>query len=226
MKASDNHSSAISSNKGLFAFLRHPSEDVTRDNSPLSLLRTVLWYFSTSLILVVGMAILITLDLSPTTDSDRHIPVWGIVLFLPIAEELAFRFPLRRKRWILTVWAGIVSYILLSMALSTKIYETSYLTERLIGCAAVTVGIWFQGWKWLRNIKFSWYFYLLAIAFGFAHLSNSFTGSGTTAGTTAFFLLYSIYQISGGLILGYARIRHGFLLCILLHVLTNLPAAL
>lgn len=68
MQASDNHTSAISSNKGLFAFLRHPSEDVTRDNSPLSLLRTILWYFSTSLILVIGMAILITLDLSPTTN--------------------------------------------------------------------------------------------------------------------------------------------------------------
>lgn len=109
------------------AFLRHPDEDMAQDNHPLSLLRTCLWYFSTSLILVVGMAVLITLDLSPSVNSDNSIPLWGVAFFLPVAEELAFRLPLRRKRWILTVWAGVVSYFLLSMALGTKVYEAEYL---------------------------------------------------------------------------------------------------
>lgn len=97
---------------------------------------------------------------------------------------------------------------------------------RLAGCTTLTIAIWLEGWKWFRKIRFSWYFYLLAIAFGFAHLTNPFTDNNTAAGTTAFLVLYSVYQITGGLILGYARIKHGFLFCILLHILTNLPAAL
>lgn len=226
MKTIDDNPSTANTNKGLLAFLRHPSENIPHDNSPLSLLRTLLWYFSTNLVLVAGMAILITLDLSPSVDSDKKIPWWGIVIFLPMAEELAFRFPLHRKRWILTVWAGIVSFFLFSLVLSTKVYDTEYLSWRLAGCTTLTIAIWLEGWKWFRKIRFSWYFYLLAIAFGFAHLTNPFTDNNTVAGTTAFLVLYSVYQITGGLILGYARIKHGFLFCILLHILTNLPAAL
>lgn len=226
MPITNSNSTSDNQRKGLLAFLRRPDEYVTQDNRPISLLRTCLWYFSTSLILVVGMAVLITLDLSPAVNSDNSIPLWGVAFFLPVVEELAFRLPLRRKRWILTVWAGTVSYFLLCIALGTKVYETEYLPWRVAGCIALTAGIWFGGWKWLRRISFGWYFYLFALAFGCAHLTNSFSDGGTTAGTTAFFTLYAVYQTLGGLILGYARLKHGFLLCVLLHILTNLPAAL
>lgn len=212
--------------KGLLAYLSHPGEEIMRDNRPFSLLRTCLWYFGTGLLLVVGMAVLITLDLSPSVDSDSNIPSWGVVLFLPVAEELGFRFPLRRKRWILTVWAGFASYFLLSMALGVKAYEVAFLVWRLVGCALLTAGVWFWGWKWLKRIRFGWYFYLFAFAFGIAHLANSFADGGTSAGTLAFFVLYSVYQVLGGLILGYARMKHGFLWCVLLHILNNLPAIL
>lgn len=226
MPITNSNSTSDNQRKGLLAFLRRPDEYVTQDNRPISLLHTCLWYFSTSLILVVGMAVLITLDLSPAVNSDNSIPLWGVAFFLPVAEELAFRLPLRRKRWILTVWAGAISYFLLSMALGTKVYEAEYLPWRVAGCIALTAGIWFSGWKWLRRIRFGWYFYLLAIAFGCAHLTNNFSDGCMTAGTAAFFILYAVYQTLGGLILGYARLKHGFLLCVLLHILTNLPAAL
>ena len=175
--------------------------------------------------MVVGMAILVTLDLSPDTGSDstKGVPLWKVMLILPLVEEIVFRLPLRRKRWIWTVWAGTTAFMVTTLASGLKIYDMESLVWRLPVAMVVAGLMGWLGWKWMKKIPFGWLFYGFALMFGLLHLSNFVWGDVITTGTFAFLILYSVDKITSGLVLGYARIRHGFWMCVLLHVLNNLP---
>ena len=106
--------------------------------------------------MVVGMAILVTLDLSPDTGSDstKDVPLWKVMLILPLVEEFVFRLPLRRKRWIWTVWAGITAFMITTLASGLKIYDMESLVWRLPVAMVVAGWMGWLGWKWMKKIPF------------------------------------------------------------------------
>lgn len=64
---------------------------------------------------------------------------------------------------------------------------------------------------------------ILAIVFGTGHVFNYVVEDHVTAGQIAFWTLYTADKTAAGLIYGYARMKHGFWACVVLHVLNNLP---
>lgn len=119
------------------------------------------------------------------TDFSYFEVILILVLIVPFVEELIFRLPLRYKRnYLLRSLVWIVS--------KTGLVEKEKLNEYVQ-----------KNWK----SAFGYFFYIMAFSFGFIHLTNF-----EKAGELIFLLpLLTLTQCVGGLIMGYLRVKLGFL---------------
>ncbi|MBC8003972.1 MAG: CPBP family intramembrane metalloprotease [Verrucomicrobia bacterium] len=108
-----------------------------------------------------------------------------LVLIVPFMEEILFRLPLKYKRnYLLRGLVWIVS--------QTGIIQKEKLNEKVQ-----------RYWK----SAFRYFFYMMAFSFGFIHLTNF-----EKAGDLILLLpLLTLSQCVGGLIIGYLRVKLGFL---------------
>lgn len=141
------------------------------------------------------------------------------VVVAPLAEELVFRWQLRKPKvsiWFVGISAALITGSFLKndnvlfaiyIAFFIATLTVTILTDKLKRLKAVHV---------FRNY-YVFLFYYTAIIFGYVHMSNI---KGLTLSDPSF-ILYIGSQIFGGLTMGYIRVKYGLKYSMLLHAVFN-----
>ncbi|MET1056446.1 MAG: CPBP family glutamic-type intramembrane protease [Pedobacter sp.] len=143
----------------------------------------------------------------------------GAVLLAPILEELIFRAQLKRFSGMLLfvslIFGALLSAIVKTywaLLISPLIFGILFITYRFTLAGSVTRK--FRFWKRV----FPWHFHLTAVCFALLHLANFEKGIALLP----LGLLYTLPQLSIGLMLGFTRMIYGLKYSIILHSLYNL----
>ncbi|WP_410479242.1 type II CAAX prenyl endopeptidase Rce1 family protein [Pedobacter nototheniae] len=138
----------------------------------------------------------------------------------PIIEETVFRFPLRKKYlsiyFVLISISVIINYFVQNKLLTIPIYFVFLFASFLIHFYLKRLSLTKVHLLWQKY--FGYLFYFSAIFFGCIHISNM---KGLTFHDPSF-LIYISSQISGGLTLGYLRIKYGLPYSMIFHACFNL----
>ena len=215
--------------KDFFHFLRHPVENTPYTFKDKELLRTFLLYivFTVGIILLMALIILVLKELFPDLVSQKlpispHKRHWAIAVLLgPFLEECAFRLPLRRYKAFLFIGLPLFSFFILSMfAFSRQIYTLDRLALRIGLAIPAGVLLYLLLHEPFARCRFGTVFYVSAAVFGLMHVTNGRFDEFLPL-DYLFLPLYVVKQALTGVLLGYARLRHGFPAGYLLHVLNN-----
>ena len=144
------------------------------------------------------------------------------VVFAPFAEELLFRWQLRKPKW-------SVLFVLMSIAIIAWTFIKNDYVLFFIGLGLLIIGLVglmvIDNLERLRKVKvfrayYVFLFYYTAIFFGYIHITNA---KGLTLADPSF-IFYIGSQIFGGLSMGYLRVKYGLKYGILLHAAFNFIA--
>lgn len=215
--------------KNFFSFLRHPVENVTYTYKAKDLLGTVALYalFTAGLIAALALLYLCLREFFPDL-INKELPIshhpyhWAIVSLLgPFLEECAFRLPLRRYKAFLFIGLVVFSYFIIShLTFSHQNYNTDHLALRIVLAILAGALLYVLLHKPFARCRFGGVFYVSAIVFGCIHIANAHFSEFLPL-DYVFLLLYLGKQIFTGVLLGYARLRHGFPASVILHMLNN-----
>lgn len=190
------------------AFLKSPGEESTPDRSASSKLKHIaLLYLIELPVILAFIAILSLLKHYKLFDIGKHMGddllfkfSYGAILFLavivaPLIEETLFRLPLR--------------------------YHRNYVLRLIVWCISITGLVGKvklkQSVQRFWKTSFAWFFYGMAITFALIHMTNY-------ANAKSLILLaplLTITQLFGGLIMGYIRVKLGFMWGVTYHAAHN-----
>jgi len=153
-------------------------------------------------------------------------PLWLLltllVLFIPLIEEAFFRFPLKYRRLTINLLVPIILTIIVVYALDIR----NSLVKIFISVLCLTILILFviknknvnTLLKRLWSENFNYVFYISTLLFALLHLTNY------EYSTELFFLapILILPQFFGGLLIGYLRIKSGFVWGLVFHMISNL----
>jgi hypothetical protein len=149
--------------------------------------------------------------------------VLGPLLLAPLAEEMIFRWQLRRISLSILFIAFITGTVVSGLTGTTWGYLISplaftvlYLIYRFMVTVSLT-----RKYRFWRSI-FPLHFHLTAVCFALVHLANFEKG----VNLLPFGILYTLPQLSTGLVLGYTRMNYGLKYAMAVHALYNLLPAL
>ena len=216
------------------AFIKAPTLDLP--TSKQSAIRDVAWLFALNCLIVAAIAavlfpamMLFNIEMSNDMSALFERPIWQILTIVvivgPIMEELAFRSWLSGNSRLLVLLGGVLAWFGGSYAL-TQFGFSAKGAIPTIGIAAIIIVAVMIGLIrfWKRAVP-SWYgkifpiiFWAQALLFGFIHVFN-YAGDNPAA-----LLPFVLPQLVGGLIWGYARVRHGWWSNIIMHMAYNLVA--
>lgn len=193
----------------LIAFLKHPQEEHSPDSSIGSRLKFIcLLYLIELPVIVTFIAIISLLKHYKIFDIGEHMAddllfkySYATILFIaviiaPLLEETIFRLPLRyRRNYLFRLIAGGISI--------TGLVEKEKLQQKVL-----------KFWK----AFFPWFFYGMAIVFGLIHMTNYVNAKSLILLAP----LLTITQLFGGLIMGYIRVKIGFMWGLTYHAAHNL----
>jgi len=190
-----------------------------------------LWLITLSAAILASVAdfTLIGLGLIPkpgpsliSSIESKWMLLFGALLYGPVMEELVFRMQLRYFSASLLFLAFICGALLTAITgtkwaylISPPIFGVLYLLYRFNLAGSLTRKHTF------RKKYFPFYFHFTALAFAYFHLGNFSSGIQLLP----FGLLYTLPQLTGGLIFGYVRMRYGLIYGIILHCCFNLAPA-
>jgi len=146
----------------------------------------------------------------------ENIPWLTALLWAPIAEELVFRYGLRRLKYVLLLMPLAVAAMLSGPSLTGGLFLTAFL---MVSWLPYGMG-WRSArtplpWSWRRRYleRFPWAFHLSSVIFSAVHLHNF------NLGQTPWWLLPLLVlpQWVTGMVLGWLRVRRGIGASILLH---------
>lgn len=166
-------------------------------------------------------------DPGPNVLDNKSMPFWefafAAVLVAPVLEELIFRAQLRR-------FSGMVFFISLMIgAFLSSITNTSWaflvcpfiFTVLFVIYRFTLAGSIMRKFRFWERV-FPWHFHLTALCFALVHLSNFERG----AALLPLGILYTLPQLSIGLILGFTRMNYGLKYSMALHAMYNLTFAI
>lgn len=213
--------------KALWQYLKHPQENCSYDFSAramlisalLCLLVPLLFKFLTATLFVVS-----GVDIPSISPDKSMLPLWFLIIFPPIIEELGFRLPLKRDRRNLYISVAFIAFVSSKLVFSGGLY-TELLLQRIIFAVITSVVVNLTLDKLLPNIRFEIFFYFTAILFAVLHIVN-YTHLELDAIQWLYVICYAIAKLPGSILYGYARMKHGVLFCIVIHIINNLPALL
>lgn len=213
--------------KALWQYLKHPQEHCSYDFSARAMLISALLCLLVPLLfklLTATLFVVFGVDI-PSLSSDKSIlPLWFLIIFPPIVEELGFRLPLKRDRRSLYISVAFIAFVSSKLIFSGGLY-TDHLLQRIIFAVITSVVINLTFGELLSNIKFEIFFYFTAILFAMLHIVN-YTHLALSAIQWLYVICYAIAKLPGSILYGYARMKHGMLFCIVIHIINNLPALL
>jgi hypothetical protein len=224
--------------RSLLQFIRHPSPASEEHQSILFRLKRIFTLISWLYVIVIPIAIIIRVALTMmkyngvnavdefTMNGDIGEVIFLGVLFAPFIEEVTFRLPLRKSPLYIALSSFMVARILL-VAIAKNFFPHANMT------AATTMGIpllialsFFlilrtAPLQKILDTLYSRYFpvlfYSLTLLFGLLHISNY----SDIQHILIIVLLLGVPQIVVGVLLGYVRLRYGFVFGLLLHGLYN-----
>ncbi len=205
--------------KEVFAYCKSPYFIEENKSIPLKLFLKI-WIISelaSMLFAVPGALIEMQLSLKDVTDElDIYLAISGI-LYIPLIEEFGFRLLLK------PTLKKIKVYLLVGILIATLVLLDGNFQLALAFIMIMTISIsYFFLKKYFpadeKNI-FKWYFYIIAISFGLFHITNYDELEGLLLFAGPIFVLPQIFM---GFILGYMRMKFGFKIVILFHLLVNL----
>ena len=190
-------------------FLVHPEEVAAERMSPSQRFRELgaLLLMDIFLMMFLSVPILILEHLEVFSQQEHEVMrmVQGLplpvllllgVILVPLLEEVIFRLPLRYRRNYLLRWV-----VYLSSAVRGKSVADGHQQARKV---------------WQRHYR--WVFYGFAVAFAYVHMSN-FGDVSSTMWLVSPFLVAP--QLAAGLIIGYIRLRQGFIWGVVFHAMHN-----
>lgn len=216
----------------LFAYLRRPDETISRDNRTKALLATLLWFGLLS-VLSVAMALLFAslhaiVPESPAQDLTTWKILCGVSLF-PLFEELMFRLPLKRGQYTLLPALFLFAFYFISGYLHVERISSDRLVLRLMLSLGIMAAAYPLLCRIIARMNYTFFFYGTALLFGCMHLTNfgpeAWAGASTFSGAL-YLLWYIADKTAAGVLYGYARLKHGFFMAVLLHILNNSPLLL
>lgn len=212
----------------LLDFLRHPVEYPPVDRRLSQLLKTFGWFCLVQFAGLTGTVLFVLLwEVNlPMRDALDDNSAWGIliaVLFAPLLEEAMFRLPLKRTRTTLLIAFGIALFGIVSAVCGVPALRSA---ERLPMRLGITIlllpPVWFAVRRFAWRIRYSRYFYLLAVLFALAHLLNiEFSALQLAFPVVCFLMWYVAEKFVSGALYSFTRLRHGFVAACCLHALNN-----
>ena len=206
-------------------FLRSPNlnDPPTAVSTPTAA-KSILRLYSVHLVLLLVVLVFVSLvpnaqESNNLLDSVEGMPVWYLpfaaVIVAPLLEETAFRLPLRPTLFNLLPLIAIIF-----VAINAFSTLSAPLLPALLVAVLLALFFGLQGSR-IRILQ-SFYnrfaliiFYAVALLFGAVHIGNY------DSGVWPFLPILVLPQVIIGLLLGFVRLRYGFVWGILLHAFHN-----
>lgn len=218
-----------------FTFLKSPDEEKIANTSLRKKVEIIFFSFMISFAVVVTVSFLLglinlwfgneTVPISNRSNKQNRLVMSNIVLTLcigPLMEELAFRLSMRRSRITLAISLTILFYFVISLLFRTKFYDFNseiFLYKIILCCFIFFAFLFYQKLHvYLQKIPFSYYFYFSCFFFAMLHSVN-FLPLGIHK--IGFLPLLLLPQFVYGIILGYTRLKAGFIPALFVHMLIN-----
>lgn len=229
----------------VLGFMRSPSEDTPHKISTIEIFKKLViliaWVYA--IVFPMGLMINYVLDIFNydginsveqfTSTSDFWLVIFMGGVLAPVLEELAFRLALRFRP--IYIFIGtffvfrIITVYFIRSGYPVSVYLHEWLTPFILsGIVYVIVGS-----KQMRDRindvyknNYRTIFYGISVLFGLMHITNY----SDVSNILVIALLLGMPQIIVGLVLGFVRIRYGFLYAVVMHSLYNslllIPSAL
>ena len=213
--------------KQLWQYIKNPLEYCSYDFSVRAILLSALLCLIVPLlfkVLTVSAFVLAGVGLPAMTSDKSVLPLCFLIVVPPIVEELGFRLPLKRSRLNLCISVAIIAFVFSKVICAGGLYSEHLLCRIGFAIIASAVINLFLG-KWLQKVRFKNFFYSMAILFAMLHIVN-YNHQTLDVSQWMYVVCYACAKIPGSILYGYARIKHGILFCIVVHVINNLPALL
>jgi hypothetical protein len=151
-----------------------------------------------------------------------------LILFIgPFFEEVLFRLPLKLTKVGIGVSCSLLTYRILVDHFFIFDFRNPYAYFSLSAAVIVffLIVIIFPDPK-LTLVKqkyFAHFFYFVAISFALVHLSNF---APFNSQVYLFYPIFVLPQLLMGLLIGYTRVKYGFIYGLAIHSMINLPSAI
>lgn len=214
--------------KDFINYLKHPTDAIAEDVSFKSIVRAVIL----TLTVVVGLLALVVLvygvllifspdwvheDLFQKTGK----PMWIVCLLGPFLEECTFRLALRRNKARMAVCFALLPFMVVSKYFFAQdIYTVEFLLPRIGIGLLMGVLLLATLSKPMSKCRFSTVFYISALLFGLVHVGNVSTLELLPFDYLVV-IVYVFKQFVMGLLLGYIRIKNGFVVGVFIHAMNN-----
>ena len=210
--------------KQLWQYIKNPQENCPYDFSVRVMLLSVMLCLLVPLffeVLTASVFVIAGVDLPAMTSDKSVLPLCFLIIIPPIIEELGFRLPLKRSRFNLYTSVAVIAFMF-SAIFAGGLYSEHLLCRivfAIISSAVINL-IW---GKWLLQVRFKDFFYSTAILFAMLHIVN-YSHQTLDVSQWLYVVCYACAKIPGSILYGYARIKHGMLFSIVVHIISNLPA--
>jgi Type II CAAX prenyl endopeptidase Rce1-like len=158
---------------------------------------------------------------------DYIYTAFKILILAPIIEEVIFRLPLNLNKITIGVSLSMLSLLYVGDSL---LQFSVHLFSSWIKVIAIFFTILFcyffipkKGLNIIKSKYFYIYFYLITICFGLVHITNFKIDNYYMC---FLYIPFILPQFFLGFFTGYIRIKNGFLWCVLMHFIFNIPAAI
>ncbi len=208
-----------------FQFLRSPNlNDPPNALAKLKAIKSILRLYSVNLVSLLAVLGIIgqipdAQDSNNLLDALEGLPVWYIpvatVIVAPLLEECIFRLPLRAFALNLVLSACLIALVAMGMPTSARAFWPGILA---IAFVSLYLGIRGKKLKKLQALYNRYphaVFYSTALLFGAVHITNY------DPQVWPFLPVLVLPQIIIGLLLGFVRLRYGFIWAFLLHAFHN-----
>ncbi|MBX0333937.1 CPBP family intramembrane metalloprotease [Pontibacter sp. HSC-14F20] len=221
----------------IWLFLKNPKDQPAAVSSRSIKLRILLYVLLIDVLLMFALTGIIELvemigwdtgNTHSVLEMMRSFPVWAFlllgVLAVPLLEELIFRYGLRFKSGYMAFLAFVVVITLGSFAYSLLPLEGAIGVWVILGMALVLYAL--NGDAVTNFLEKVWnkvygvFFYLVAFAFGLIHIAN-FTDFDYASAAVLLIPILIAPQVIGGMLMGYMRVKYGFLWGYFLHASHN-----
>jgi len=210
-----------------FRFLQCPDDTKKIDYNVKCISQSIFLYATVIFATMVAAVLILALLKSffPSLINSKlftksELPEWIAIILGPILEECSFRLSLKRKAAYLAICLCTISFLLISSFFYHHIYTLDKLFIRIILALIVGTALFVILRKPMLRCRFSNIFYISASIFAIIHIGNANIWELLPLDYIVI-ILYVIKQFIMGLLLGYIRMKNGFAVSTVVHILNN-----